>query len=387
MKYLDADRDPRAARALLDRLRESATRPWTVLELCGGQAQNLARLGADRGWPGRIEIVHGPGCPVSATPAPTIDRALALATRPGLIVCASADLLRVPGSVGSLQEARDRGAEVRTVYSPLDALAMARKHPDRDVVMLAVGFETTAPAAAAAVLEADRLGLENLSLLTSFFRASVAVEAMLAGPGRRARAVLAPGPACAVTGFRDYEPIAERYRVPVVVTGPEPVDLLDALGRAVGRLEAGTYGVENQYARAVRPDGQPQALAAIAAVFAEADADWRGLGRLRGSGLALRDRFRRFDARARYPGPPESGARAPRPDADECLDGDVLAGRIKPGACPAFGVRCTPDRPLGAGMASPEGVCAAYHRHRRPQGNADAEPTTVVLPAPAVPNA
>ena len=374
MKYLGAIRDPRAARALMDRIRDSMTRPWAVLDICGGQVHNLMRLGTDCPFPDGLEVLHGPACPVSATPASVIDRALASAARPGTIVGTTGDLLRAPGGRGrgTLLAARERGADVREMYSPLDGLALARKEPHRTVVVLAAGFETTAPAAAAAVLEAARLGLHNLSFQTSFFRLASAVEAILSAPGNRARAVLASGPVCAVTGLQGFEPLAERFRVPVVVTGPEPVDLLEALARAVDQLERGTHAVENQYVRAVRPDGHPQAIAAIASVFEPCDADWRGLGLLPGSGLALRERFRRFDASAGI-----SPFAGPFPPASvECRDGDVLAGRLKPSSCPAFGSRCTPDHPLGAAMVSAEGTCAAYHRYR------PAPPELVATPGP-----
>jgi hydrogenase expression/formation protein HypD len=381
MKYLDTYRNPDKARGFVEEIRRSMTRPWTVLEVCGGQAQNLLRFGTDRALPQDLELIHGPGCPVSATPAGLVDRAIAVAARPGVVVCAPGDLLRAPGTRGdTLQAAIGRGADVRPVYSPLDALGLARKHPDRRVVMLAVGFETTAPAAAAAILEAERLGLDNLSMLCAFFRLGAAVEAMVAAPGGRARAVLVAGPVCAVTGLRGYEPIAERFRVPVVVTGPEPADLLDALARAIRLLERGTYTVENQYARAVRPDGNPQARAAIDAVFAPAAAHWRGLGRLPNSGLALRAPYRRFDAAAVFP---EAAAFAPSSTPlSECLDGEVLSGRIKPFSCPLFGTLCAPDHPLGAAMISAEGTCAAYYRHRRsPDGPSSPTPALTVMPA------
>lgn len=385
MKYLDAYRDPRAALSLLDEIRQSATRRWTMLEACGGQAHNLVRFGTDRALPHGLELIHGPGCPVCATPPAAIDRALAIAARPGVIVGTPGDLLRVPGVLGqdTLQAAKTRGADVRVVYSPLDALALARKHPDREVVALAVGFETTAPAAAAAVLEAERLGLDNLALLTSYLRLAPALEAILSRPGCRAHAVLAPGPVCAVTGYREYEPLAERFRVPVIVTGPEPVDLLDAIAKAVRQLETGLHEVENQYTRAVRPDGNPHARSAIASVFEPADSVFRGLGRLPGSGLVLRERFRRFDAAARFP---DSAAVIVAPDTFECPDGEVLVGRMRPFECPAFGTRCTTEHPLGAAMVSAEGTCAAYYRYRRtPDDTPAATNALAVLQTPVVP--
>lgn len=384
MKYLDAYRDPSAARALLDQIGRAAGRPWSLLEVCGGQAHNLVRFGIDRDLPRGLGVIHGPGCPVCALPAATVDRAVAVAGLPGVIVAAPGDLLRVPGGDGraTLLAARGRGADVRAVYSPLDALGLARKHPDREVVVVAAGFETTAPAAAAAVVEAERLGLDNLSLLTAFFRLAPAVARLLADPDDRPDAVLAAGPVCAVTGWREYAPLAERFRTPVVVTGPEPLDLLDAIARAVGQLQAGTHAVENQYDRAVRPDGNPQARAAVAAAFEPTDADWRGLGTIPGSGLALRERFRRFDAFARYP----DAARPPRPPAD-CPDAALISGRLKPLGCPCFGTRCTPEHPLGPFMVSAEGVCAAYHRYRRAPAHEPPTPGLSVLPAAPVPGA
>jgi len=387
MKYLDAYKDPHAARDLLSQIRRDATRPWVILEACGGQAHNLLRFGADRDLPQNLELIHGPGCPVSVTPAGFIDQALATAARPGTIIGAPGDLLRLPGARNrdTLHAAQARGADVRLIYTPLDVLALARKHPDREVVGLAVGFETTAPTAAAAVLEAERLGLDNLALLTSYFRLVPAIEAVLASLAGRVHAVLVPGPIGAVTGLQPFSALAERFRIPVVVTGPEPVDLLDGLARAVRRLEQGDCAVENQYTRAVRPDGNPHALASIGAVFEPAAAQWRGLGVVPESGLTLRPRFQRFDAAVRYPDP----AAVPF-GTSECRDGDVIAGRMKPPTCPAFGTRCTPTHALGASMVSAEGVCAAYYRFRRPSddatsANSPGASSLTVLPTPAFP--
>ena len=384
MKYLDAYRNPGTARVLLDQIGQTVSRPWTLLEVCGGQAHNLMRFGIDHDLPRGLDLIHGPGCPVCALPAETIDRAVAIAGRPGVIVAAPGDLLRVPGGRGreTLFGARGRGADVRAVYSPLDALALARKHPDREVVVIAAGFETTAPAAAAAVIEAERIGLDNLTLLTAFFRLAAAVESLLAAPDERPRAVLAAGPVCAVTGVREFEPLAERFRAPVIVTGPEPVDLLDAIARAVRQLERGVHLVENQYDRAVRPDGNPQAREAIAAAFEPADVSWRGLGTLPASGLVLRDRFRRFDASARYP-------ESPRPSSvsADCPEVDLISGRLKPLGCPSFGTRCTPDHPLGPFMVSAEGVCAAFYRYRRFPDHEPPSPALTVIPASALPGA
>ena len=377
MKYLDAYRDARTPGADFERDAVSAGRSVSVLEVCGGQAQNLLRFGIARDLPDGLELVHGPSCPVCATPKESVDRALSIARRPGIILAASGDLMRASGSLGheTLLDAKDAGADIRVVYSPIDALALARKNPDREVVVFAAGFETTAPAAAAALIEADRLRLDNFLMLGAFFRISAAVAALLADAGNRAAAVLVPGLVCAVTGVRDYEPIAERFRVPIVVTGPGPSDLLDAVARAVRQIDRGTFAVENQYARAVRPDGNPQARAAIDAVFESADAEWRGLGLIRESGLILRERFRRFDASSRFACPSAPMTSTP------CPASGIQTGRVKPFECLGFGTSCAPDHPLGPFMASAEGVCAAYHRYRRPSQNG--QPASSALSAVA----
>jgi hydrogenase expression/formation protein HypD len=360
MKYLDEYRDAGAARALLERLRRTISRPWTLMEVCGGQTHNLMKYGIDRALPDGLELLHGPGCPVCVTPVEVLDRAVAIAGRPGVVLCSFGDMLRVPGSDATLFDARGRGGDVRVVYSPLDALAIARKEPDRQVVFLAVGFETTAPAAAAAVLEADRLGLENVSLLVSHVLVPPAMEAILASPGNRVQAFLAAGHVCTVMGCGEYEAISGRHRVPIVITGFEPVDLLDGILRAVIQLEKGTCEVENQYARSVRPGGNLRARQAMEEVFEVVDVPWRGIGPLPASGLALRGRYRRYDARERFPGPLEAVG-----EPGECQSGLVLSGRLRPDQCPAFGTGCTPDHPLGATMVSAEGACAAYYRYRR----------------------
>lgn len=380
MKYLDDYRE-RAAEGLLERIRDTTTRSWTLMEACGA-AHHLLRFAIDRALPVGLELVHGPGCPVCAMPLEALERAVALAGEPGVIFCTSGDLLLVPGCHGSLYDARERQGDVRVVYSPLDALALARKNPERTVIFFAVGFETTAPAAAAAVREADRLGLTNFVLLSAQVRMAPALAAVLEAPGRRAQAVLAAGHVGTVMGLREFERLAERHRVPVVVTGSEPVDLLEGILRAVVQLERGTHAVENQYERAVRPDGNPQARASIEAVFEPVDVAWRGLGRLPGYGLALRERYRQFDAAARFPDAlPEHDPAAP---CSPC--GDVVSGRLRPCDCPSFAHRCTPDRPLGAPMASPEGPCAAYHRYRRKPGGPLLErPLSNVVPTPFAP--
>lgn len=359
MKYLDEYRDAAAARALLDRVRRAVTRPWTLMEVCGGQTHNLMKFGIDRALPEGLELVHGPGCPVCVTPLETLDRAMEIAARPEVTFCTFGDMLRVPGSRENLFGVRSRGGDVRIVYSPLDALELARKRLDRQVVFLAVGFETTAPTAAMAVLQAERLGLENFSVLVSHVRVPPAMEAILGSPGNRVQAFLAAGHVCTVMGTSEYGPIADTYRVPIVVTGFEPVDLLDGILRAVRQLEAGTHAVENQYARSVRPAGNPAARAAIEQVFRVVDYPWRGVGTIPQSGYALQPRYSRFDARERFPA--EGPASVESPD---CRSGLVLAGRLRPDECPMFGTVCTPDHPLGATMVSAEGACAAYYRYR-----------------------
>lgn len=362
MKYLDEYRAAGPARALLERIRKTVTRSWTLMEVCGGQTHNLMKFGIDRALPDGIELVHGPGCPVCVTPLETLDRAMAVAARPEVTFATFGDMLRVPGSHENLFQVRSRGGDVRIVYSPLDALKLAQSNPDRQVVFLAVGFETTAPTAAAAVLEADRLGLDNFSILVSHVRVPPAMEAILASPGNRVQAFLAAGHVCTIMGYGEYFPIAARYHVPIVVTGFEPVDLLEGIWRAVRQLEEGRAEVENQYARLVRPEGNPAARSALESVFEVVDYPWRGIGPIPASGMALKGRYRRFDARDRFP-----DAASPSEEPDECRSGEVLAGRLKPSQCPAFGTKCTPDHPLGATMVSSEGACAAYYRYRRPQ--------------------
>jgi hydrogenase expression/formation protein HypD len=360
MKYLDEYRDAAAARARLDRLRAAVTRPWTLMEVCGGQTHNLMKFGIDRALPEGIELVHGPGCPVCVTPLATLDRAMEIAATPGVILGTFGDMLRVPGSRETLYDVRARGGDVRVIYSPLDLIPLAVAHPDRQVVFLAVGFETTAPTAAALVLEASRRRLGNLSLLVSHVRVPPAIEALLEAPGNRVQAFLAAGHVCTVMGTAEYAPLVERYRVPIVVAGFEPVDLLDGILGAVRQLESGRAEVENGYARAVRPGGNPAAREAVDRVFAVVDRDWRGLGTIPRSGLGLRPEFRAYDADARFP------RLAPTPvEPPDCRSGLVLAGRLKPDACPLFGSACTPDHPQGATMVSAEGACAAYYRYRR----------------------
>jgi hydrogenase expression/formation protein HypD len=359
MKFLDEYRDPKLARRLLQRIHRTVRRPWTLMEVCGGQTHSLLRHGIDQLLPAGLRLIHGPGCPVCVTPLERIDRALALAARPGVIFCSFGDMLRVPGSGGNLLGVRAGGGDVRLVYSPLDAVRLARQHPERQVIFFAVGFETTAPATAIAVRQARQLGLANFSLLAAHVLVPPAVEAILAAPDNRVQGLLAAGHVCTVAGTAAYHILAERYRLPIVITGFEPVDLLAGIGTAVRRLEAGRPGVVNRYARAVRPEGNPTAAAVVAEVYEVCDRPWRGLGVLPASGLRLRPAYRDFDAEARF-----TVAPIPAVESPECHSGAVLQGRITPDQCPAFGTRCTPDQPLGAPMVSAEGACSAYWKYR-----------------------
>jgi hydrogenase expression/formation protein HypD len=361
MRYVDEFRDAARVNAVAAALRTATTSPWVVMEVCGGQTHAFARFGLDALLPDGVELVHGPGCPVCVTPEATVETARRLALDHGVVLATYADMLRVPGLSGDLLSARAAGGEVRTVNSPLDALALARAAPDREVVFFGVGFETTAPATAVAVLQAERLGVSRFSILASHVRVPPAIDALLRAPDVRVRAFLAAGHVCTVAGTAEYEPLARKHRVPIVVTGFEPLDLLDGLLRAIRQLEAGRAELEVQYTRAVRPDGNPEARAAIAEVFEVGDVPWRGLGVLPEGGFVLRERYAHRDALRRF-GP----VRLPQVAHDTgCRAADVLRGVMRPDRCPEFGRGCTPASPLGAPMVSSEGACAAYHRFRR----------------------
>ncbi len=360
MKYLDEYRDAAAVRQLAEHIHHRTTRAWNIMEVCGGQTHAIVRFGLDGLLPDRITLIHGPGCPVCVTPVETLDQAIALAGRPEVIFCSFGDMLRVPGSAKDLLAVKSEGGDVRVVYSPMDAVQLARRHPDRQVVFFAVGFETTAPANAMAVLQARRLGLRNFSLLVSQVLVPPAIRAILDAPGCRVQGFLAAGHVCTVTGLEPYRPLAARYRVPIVATGFEPLDILQGIAMCVEQLEQGRCEVENQYARSVRPAGNPEAQRVMDEVFQPAARKWRGIGILPESGLELRPQFADFDAAKRF-----ELACLSADESTECRAGEVLQGLRKPIDCPAFGVRCTPQRPLGAPMVSSEGACAAYYRYRR----------------------
>ncbi|WP_030937810.1 hydrogenase formation protein HypD [Streptomyces sp. NRRL S-646] len=360
MKYIDEFNDPDLARRLLDEIGATATRPWALMEVCGGQTHSIIRHGIDQLLPEQVELIHGPGCPVCVTPLEVIDKALEIAARPGVIFCSFGDMLRVPGTDRDLFRVKGEGGDVRVVYSPLDALELARRNPDREVVFFAIGFETTAPANAMAVHQARRLGLANFSLLVSHVRVPPAIEAIMTAPACRVQGFLAAGHVCSVMGTAEYPELAERFRVPLVVTGFEPLDILEGIRRAVRQLERGEHRVENAYARAVREDGNPAAVRMIEEVFEVTDRNWRGIGPIPRSGWRLTEAFRAFDAEHRFD---VTGIRTEEPA--ECRAGEVLQGLIKPTECAAFGTTCTPRTPLGATMVSSEGACAAYYLYRR----------------------
>ena len=359
MKYLDEYRDAAAARSLAAAVRAVTTRPWNIMEICGGQTHAIVRFGLDRMLPPEISLIHGPGCPVCVTSVETIDRAAAIAVRPEVIFCSFGDMLRVPGSRSDLFSVKSAGGDVRLVYSPMDAVRLARENPDRQVVFFAVGFETTAPASAMTVSRAAELGLANFSMLVAHVLVPPAMCAVLDSPGNRVQGFLAAGHVCAITGIEQYGPIAQRYRTPIVVTGFEPIDILQGVLMCVRQLEQGRAEVENQYARIVRLDGNRAAMRQIDEVFEVSTRKWRGIGAIPASGLKLRDAFAEYDAERRFPVADITAEESP-----ECIAGEILQGRRQPFECPAFGTLCTPDRPLGAPMVSTEGACAAYFRYR-----------------------
>jgi hydrogenase expression/formation protein HypD len=360
VKYVDEFNDPGIARRLLDDIRRTTTRPWALMEVCGGQTHSIIRHGLDQLLPEAVEMIHGPGCPVCVTPVEIIDAALDIAARRDVIFCSFGDMLRVPGSSKDLFRVRGEGGDVRVVYSPLDALRLARENPDRQVVFFGIGFETTAPPNAMTVYQAKRLGVRNFSLLVSHVRVPPAIAAVMDAPASRVQAFLAAGHVCSVMGTREYPALADAYGVPIVVTGFEPLDILEGIRRTVRQLEEGRHEVENAYPRVVPAEGNPQAQAMLADVFEVTDRAWRGIGTIPRSGWRLSERYRDFDAEHRF-GIGGSGT----PRASVCRSGEVLQGLLKPHECAAFGTLCTPRTPLGATMVSSEGACAAYYLYRR----------------------
>jgi hydrogenase expression/formation protein HypD len=359
MKFQDEYRDPDAAQTLLAAIRGTVTRPWTIMEVCGGQTHTIVRYGIDELLPREIELVHGPGCPVCVTPLELIDKAIAIASRREVIFCSFGDMLRVPGSRSDLLAVKSAGGDVRVVYSPLDCLKIAAQHRDRTVVFFAVGFETTAPANAMAVRQARRMGLENFAVLVSHVLVPPAMTAILSSRDNRVQGFLAAGHVCTVMGYAEYESLAAQFRIPIVVTGFEPLDLLEGVYRCVFMLERGKAGVENQYARAVRREGNGAARQIVDEVFEIGARKWRGIGEIPQSGYRLRAEYAAFDAESRF-----QIQHLEVCEPEICISGLILQGTRKPRDCPAFGRECTPDRPLGATMVSSEGACAAYYHHR-----------------------
>jgi hydrogenase expression/formation protein HypD len=360
MKHLDEYRDEKLANALVTRLRAIATKPWVLMEVCGGQTHTLVRYGIDGLLPVGMEMIHGPGCPVCVTPLETIDKAIALAGTQGVILASYGDMLRVPGSETDLLRVKARGADVRVVYSPLDALKLAKENPGREVVFFGIGFETTAPPNAAAVWQAAQQGVMNFSLLASHVLVPPALRALLGDAGNRVQGLIAPGHVCAIVGLGDYQAIAQEFHLPIVVGGFEPVDLLEAIVMLTEQLEQGRAEVENQYTRSVRVDGNRLAQAMIADVLSVCDRKWRGLGEIPRSGLRVSAKYAAWDAEVKF-----GLLDRPVEEPKECISALILQGRKKPTECAAFGVLCTPERPLGAPMVSSEGACAAYYQYRR----------------------
>jgi hydrogenase expression/formation protein HypD len=360
MKYIDEYRDAAAAKEYAAILARVTTRPWTLMEICGGQTHAIMKYGVDELLPPGVTLLHGPGCPVCVTAVELIDKAIEIASRPDVIFCSFGDMMRVPGTKRDLLSVKASGGDVRMVYSPLDALKLAREFPDKQVVFFAVGFETTAPANAMAVFQADQQKIENFSVLVSHVLVPPAIEAILSSPTNRVQGFLAAGHVCTVMGYTEYEPLARKYHVPMVVTGFEPLDILQGILMCVQQLEEGRAEVENQYSRSVRREGNQPAQKLIREVFRVVPRKWRGIGQIDQSGLGLAERYARFDAEQRF-----GVADQTVEESSECISGLILQGEKKPFECPAFGTLCTPEHPLGATMVSSEGACAAYYRYRR----------------------
>jgi hydrogenase expression/formation protein HypD len=360
MKYIDEYRNEADAQKFIQAIKQTVSRPWTLMEICGGQTHTIIKFGIDRLLPDEVTLVHGPGCPVCVTPLELIDKALVIARRPEVIFTSFGDMLRVPGSTTDLLSVKAQGGDVRMVYSPLDAVKLAQQNPDRQVVFFAVGFETTAPANAMAVFHAKQLGLDNFSILCSHVLVPPAMEAILGSPTSLVQGFLAAGHVCAIMGYWEYEPLIKKYPVPIIITGFEPLDLLQGIYMTVKALEEGRVDLENQYARAVTRDGNVPAQKLLKQVFDVTDRQWRGIGMIPNSGYALRPEFAAFDAETRF-----DVAGITAEESPVCIAGEIMQGLKKPHQCPVFGTECTPERPIGAPMVSSEGACAAYYQYGR----------------------
>lgn len=371
MKYIDEFRDRKIAQLLSSQIGSTATRTWRIMEVCGGQTHTILQYGLEDLLPKAVQLLHGPGCPVCVTPLELIDKAIAIAQMPNVIMCSFGDMLRVPGSTSDLLQAKAEGADVRMVYSPLDALALARKHPERKVVFFAVGFETTAPANAMSVYQAKQLNVHNFFLLCSHVTVPPVIAAILQSPDNQVQAFLGPGHVCSVMGVGEYEALSRHYKVPIVISGFEPVDLLEGILRCVKQLEHGQAQVENQYARAVSSAGNSNAQAILREVFDVSDRLWRGLGAIPKSGFKLSYAYRQFDAQKEFQVETVTTSESPL-----CISSQILRGQRKPSQCPAFGTQCTPDHPLGATMVSSEGTCATYYKFGKQKSQSAAEDHT-----------
>lgn len=360
MKYQQEFRDPELAKKLFNEIASITTRNWAIMEVCGGQTHSIIRNGIDQLLPDKIELIHGPGCPVCVTPLEIIDKALAIAAKPNVIFCSFGDMLRVPGSEKDLFRIKSEGGDIRTVYSPLDAVKLAVENPDKEVVFFGVGFETTAPANAMAVFVAKQQNLKNFSMLVSHVLVPPAIAAIMESPTNRVQGFLAAGHVCSVMGFSEYPPLVEKYKIPIVVTGFEPLDVLEGIRRVVVQLEKGTHEVENAYQRVVNLEGNKAAQAMLADVFETSDRAWRGIGTIPKSGWSLAEKYRDYDAEYKFQVTDIKTVESPL-----CKSGEVLQGNLKPHQCPAFGKECTPRKPLGATMVSSEGACAAYYNYGR----------------------
>lgn len=360
MKYIDEFRNPEIAKRILQQIKDTVTRPWVIMEICGGQTHSILKNGIDQLLPKEIELVHGPGCPVCVTPLEMIDQALAIARQSDVIFTSFGDMLRVPGTHDDLFKVKSEGGDVRMVYSPLEALKLARENPDKEVVFFAVGFETTAPGNAMAVYQAAKEGLNNFSELVSHVLVPPAMEALLSSPENRVQAYLAAGHVCTVMGWNEYTPIAKKYKVPIVPTGFEPIDILQGILLTVQQLEEGRYNIENQYTRVVKAEGNIPAQKLIKDVFEITDRKWRGIGIIPNSGYKLTEKYKAYDAALKY-----NVGHIESQESPVCISGIILQGLKKPPQCPAFGKECTPEHPLGATMVSSEGACAAYYRYHR----------------------